>query len=500
MTIGTAFPSREKRLLFDPSGSWNAVNNGTVVTWSTNFINYLADSNDTTWVQAKTSYLTAPVGVGFPNITLGGSAVTRVRAVARVAGGATFDISVGGFSGTSGNATSFTAAGSSTKTYAGGWISSAAGTALGSAVMNDLAVYLGYPTSTAARFAQLRLEYDVVSVPTVGTVVVSPLNTDRPTISWTYSDAEGAAQGSAEVKVYSSAVAAGAGFSPDNPYITPLFGTVVTGAGTSVVAPVSLGPSGTNFRAYVKAVTDKSAVRVPSAWTASAYQQLAFTPPTAPTVTATWDATNRRTSINVRGSADPFRYTLVRSDGETIGTALTTMNAAGSVVVYDYTPARGTSVVYNATITTPGTAALQLTSGTASGTVSVPAATSWEMRSVDDPTGLALFSVPVTSVSWTQYEGLTVFRPLGSTRPVVVAGDLQGDDGSLVITTSSRSQWESVKALVDAQDDFLLTSPFTGSNGTNDRYVIRITSRQWDSDGTTQTPIQRVTLGFVEVD
>jgi hypothetical protein len=108
--------------------------------------------------------------------------------------------------------------------------------------------------------------------------------------------------------------------------------------------------------------------------------------------------------------------------------------------------------------------------------------------------------VPVAGVSWTQYEGVQVFRPLGSRRPVVVSGDLHGDDGNLAFTTSSRLSWETVKSLVDVQGELLLTSPFRSVSGVNDAYIIRLTSRDWVSEGTLTNPVQRLNVGFVETD
>ena len=494
MAIGTAFPNADPTVV----GSWAAYNNGTVVAFGSADA-YLADSSDSTWVQctAVPTSSRANMNMAFEDVVTGGSVIGRIRPAARLQSSGVVTVAV--LSGGSELAAlNTTAAGASPVAYFGGWVNPpASGGTSGwsTATLNAATLYCSTP-STNLRFVQLRVEYDLVSTPSVGTVVATPLTTDRPTISWTYSDADSGAQSSAVVKVFSSAVFSGTAFNADTS--TSLYSTVVAGAGTSIVPDTAIGANGLVFRAYVKTVSDKFTVPVTSAWQNSVTQTLAFTPIGAPTVSVSWDDTFKRAAVTVVGSASPYRYTVTRS-GATIGTALDTMPTSGSVVLYDYTAPRGTAVVYTATITAAGTAP-QITSPEATGTVTTTNATSWELRSLDAPMTYYITDVPVAGVSWTQYEGVQVFRPLGSRRPVVVSGDLHGDDGNLAFTTSSRLSWETVKSLVDVQGELLLTSPFRSVSGVNDAYIIRLTSRDWVSEGTLTNPVQRLNVGFVETD
>jgi hypothetical protein len=499
MTVGTAFPSADPSR---DSGSWAAFNNGTAVAWATNADTYLSDSSDTTWVQstALPAGQSAIITGALDNVVVGaGSAITRVRNVVRIANSGTW------YANLVSNGTAFaynattTAAGTSTKAYAGGWVTplqafGATGT-FSTANLNDTTFSL-VSDSVALRYAQMRMEYDVVALPVVGTVTVSPFTTDRPTITWTYSDADGNAQASAIVKVFSSAQYSAGGFNAGTS--TATYSTTVLSSSLSVVPDTPIGVNGLVFRAYVSAIADKDSVAVASAYANSTAGTLAFTAPGTPTLTLTWDNTNKRTQIAVAGSASPFRYTVTRGDGTVIGTALSTMDTSGTTTIFDYTMTRGTPVVYSATITTAATATSQLTSGTRLGTVTTQVATDWELRALDFPTTRVTTSAPVSGLTWTQYEGLTVFRPLGSNKPVVVAGDIGGDDGTVTFITKTQTQWETLKTIIETQGNLLLVSPFRDVAGNSEQWVIRLTSRDWVSDGVIGSPVKTVTTGFVE--
>lgn len=492
MSVGTAFPNNVPG---PAAGSWAAYNNGTVVAFS-NAPTYLADSSDTTWVQA-----TALSGGGalldfggLGDVVTSGSVIAQVRVVSRIANAGLFSIGVSA-GGTGICTVADTASGASTKAYIGGWRVARTGDGWSTATLNA-AEYSILTTSNTLRFAQLRFEYDMVSTPVVGTVVASPTNTDRPTISWTYSDGDSFAQSSAVVKVFSSAVYSGAGFSASTS--VPTYSTVVAGAGTTVVPDTSIGPSGFVFRAYVQAISDKVGLPIASAYANSVATTLSFPTPSTPTLSLSWDDTNKRTSITVAGSASPFRYTVTRADGQVIGTALDTMPASGTATLFDYTPDRGTAVVYSATITTAATATVQITSAARLGTVTTIAANTWELRSLDAPTTAVMLSAPVSGITWNQYEGVTVLRPLGASYPVVVAGDINGDDGQIAFTTSTQSQWETLKKILEQQSKLLLTSPFRDTANLSEQWVIRLTSRDWSSEGIVGTPVKRVTANFVE--
>ncbi len=300
MSAGTSYPDAEP---LREAGSWAAYNNGTVVAWGS-AATYLSDSSDTTWVQATAlpgsgrAKITGSLG----NVTTGGSVVAQIRAVARLQNAANYTFNI--LSGSTIIATvQGTAVGGTTKAYIGGWFPAADSTGWATATLNA-ATYAFNTDNAGLRTAQLRMEYDMVSTPVVGTVVASPTTTDRPTISWSYSDGDANAQSSAVVKVFSSAQYSAAGFNAGTS--TATYATVVNGAGTTVVPDTAIGPTGFVFRAYVQAVANKFGLPIPSAYANSVAATLSFTAPTQPTLTLSWDNTNKRTSITVAGSASPL--------------------------------------------------------------------------------------------------------------------------------------------------------------------------------------------------
>jgi hypothetical protein len=126
-------------------------------------------------------------------------------------------------------------------------------------------------------------------------------------------------------------------------------------------------------------------------------------------------------------------------------------------------------------------------------------ATRWEIRSIDNPTTIYDFDVRVTGQDFTQQEGLTVNRTLSSSYPIVLTGELYGEDGTLQVMTTTAQEWTDVNALTDVQGPLVLTSPFLNSDGTNKRWLIRITDRSWTPANTIGSPINRATLSYVEV-
>jgi hypothetical protein len=493
MAVGTAFPSAAPTRY--PSTGWTAYGTGVAQVWNTVSQSYLSDSNDLTWVQM----VTAPSS-GRGNLVMAtgdvaltaGSAIVRGRIVGRVGGNGNFSVQYLNAGNAIFAALSSAPAATAIAEYVGGWTLPTGGTAWSTATINAGSIYAD-TGNTNLRLTQLRMEYDMYSIPTH--TITTSSNTDKPVTSWVYTDTDGVSQSSAVVKMYTAAQYGAGGFSPDTS--TATFSTVLAGDGTTVTSTTAVGPTATVYRSYIQVIKDVYSVPVRSAWS-SAQATLSFTAPNAGTVTPTFDDTYKRVQLSVAGSASPFRYTVTRG-GTTIGTALTTMPVSGAAVFYDYQAPRGTAVVYSLVMTTGTAASPQLSSTTSTGTVTTGTATSWELQSLEDPTTIYQFASPVTSISFTRMEGQSVLRPLDATKAVVVSGALTGDDGTLNWTTSTRSSWETLKTVLTAQSPLRVTSPFLYAAGGNESWVVRLTSRDWSSSGVAANPVQTVTASFVEV-
>jgi hypothetical protein len=87
-----------------------------------------------------------------------------------------------------------------------------------------------------------------------------------------------------------------------------------------------------------------------------------------------------------------------------------------------------------------------------------------------------------------------IFRPLGATRPIVVAGPLQGEDGIYNVKTITEAEWDLFYPVLTHQDTLLVQDP----KG-NQKYV-RITDRTWVAETVAGTIHRNIEAAYVEVD
>lgn len=503
MTVGIAYPSNEPTRA---AGSWTAYGTGVAQVWATKAQTNLSDSNDLTWVQCTT----LPSGGGnaritsdFDNTSIGSNQIVRVRAVARFGGSGTIasfrvlDASDNIVSEATGPVS-----GASVKAYAGAWaFNPTGGTVWPTATVDGMTMRTAVG-STSTQVQQLRLEYDYYATPT-GTPTSATPNTDRPAISWTYSQADSLVQSSAHVKVFSTAVIGGGGFNPATS--TSLYSTVVAGPATTVTPDSGIIVNALVYKPYVQVIADSFGVPVRSAWTASVSEYTAsFTPPDAPLLSAVWSDTTTGTAqksfvVTIAGSASPYRYNLFRNDVQIVSGA--TMAANGTTVYID----RGRNPVsaftrYAAQIFTGPAATPQLSSGTTLFSLSTTYSTTWEISNADGTASVTDYASPVSSIAFTKAESNAVFRPLNATKSVVVSGEMTGDDGTIEWTTSTDSQWQTVYNLLTYQGPLRISSPFKSVDGGPETYVVRLTSRDWKPEGVPTGPVRRITASFVEVD
>lgn len=197
-------------------------------------------------------------------------------------------------------------------------------------------------TSTTFSYARTNVNVGVVAAPGTATI------------------GDGNVQTAYEVKVFTAAQYGAGGFSPSTS--TPTWSTSGTGT-TSTVTPAQLANS-TTFRAYVRTTKTSALGRaVQSAWAFVGFTTSA-TPPPAPAVAATFDATTNRCSIIVQngGNLLPANDSTAESG---VGTwaALTNMGA----------PTASATVAFHGlqSVRMSSTAAGTMTMRTASGTSGV---------------------------------------------------------------------------------------------------------------------------------
>lgn len=267
-------------------------------------------------------------------------------------------------------------------------------------------------------------------------------------------------------------------------------------------------PNGT-YRFYVRAIRRRSDGTSSSEsigpWSTGYTLTQSVPLPTTPTRTVTFDQTNDKVDISVTpvattGYTAPVTIDIERSDdGGTTWAAIRggtgVSGAFGSAtVVSDYEAPRGVTVNYRARVT-----ALYTSSGfnnssnwtaSSSGTIT---ATGWNLKVPETPALNDLNVTVIGSPTDNINEDLGVFRPLGSTKARVVAGDLTGWDGELNIYCLTSADWTSLKAIITAQKVLLLESPFGWS-----KYIRIVNGAQTAVQGTPTTPRRPVSLTYVE--
>lgn len=505
MTVSTAVPNGYSSLV----GTWNAFSGSTALGIGS-AVAVVTDSSNNTYVRSTA----LPVGFAaleydLASVTVGSSAISRVRAGVIVKNGDGNPASIRMFTpstssiGTAAGPLSTTYYNASTAgtIYTGWWTQS---TAWGTADANLMTMRIS-SFGTALRWTKAWMEYDLVSIP-AGTPAVTAVNTDRPTVTWTFSDADGFLQASAVVKIFSSAQYSAGGFSASTS--TPLWSGTVNGTASTITPSTAIVTNGLFYKPFLQVFKNVDQTVIPQASFASAtsVSTANFSPPTAPTVQTTWDNTYKRVQVTVAGSVSPYRIVAFR--GTAYNDAANDTNydllvdgrsSTGTVTVYDYFVPRGTSIVYGALVNT-GTVTPFNQSVVTLSTVTTGSATAWELRSVDSPNTYYNFTVPVTGINFDQYEGQTVFRPLGSNYPVVVAGDIGGDDGSMTIVTTNQTTWDNIKTMLDLQSDLYLVAPFVDSNNLARRWFVRVTGRSWVESGVPAAQVRTATVSFVEVE
>jgi hypothetical protein len=88
----------------------------------------------------------------------------------------------------------------------------------------------------------------------------------------------------------------------------------------------------------------------------------------------------------------------------------------------------------------------------------------------------------------------TVFRPLGATRPIVVAGPLQGEDGIFNIKTVNETEWDNFYPILTHQGTLLVQDPLG-----NQKYV-RVTRRNFIAETAGSAIHRNVDMSYVEVE
>jgi hypothetical protein len=359
-------------------------------------------------------------------------------------------------------------------------------------------------TGVLGSILELYIDVDIAAQPTV--TVSAPTGTitttTAPDVTWAYADTDNETQTFYEIKVFSSAQYTAGGF--DALTSTPTYesGEIASSDSTAVVGDLLL--SGV-YRAYVRVA---KTINGSPFWSDFAFSQftITVTPPSVPTLVASWNSNLGKATLTVTGTSPTGfvsqYFDIHRSDdsgaiyAEIRGGGRLTPNASFIAAGVDYEAPRGIVAYYRARAVGIDSSSNEFPSAWSTvQQVLITNDETWWFKAVTEP-DINLGDIRVLAELDTNIEEAnTVFRPLGATRPIVVVGPLQGEDGIYSIKTINETEWDEFYPLLTHQGIILVQDPFG-----NQKY-IRITSRTWSAASQSNGVIYRdIDLAYVEVD
>lgn len=390
--------------------------------------------------------------------------------------------------------------------YAGAYFTTAPdGYAWDQARVDGLRARIGDNASGVDLSSVYELFFDVVTTtqPTVSvTAPTSPVTgTSKPTVAWTYADADGYDQDYYRIRVFSSAQYVAGGFDPSAD--TPLWDSGVVASGDNTATLDYFLTGGVSYRAYVIAA---KTVGGEAYYSNYAYAQFTVTTtaPATPTLSASFNPTANQVWLSasgqsVSGSFDSQVFQVQRSDdsGSTWAdvTGATALVPSGVFVstTFDYSAPRAATAQYRARSVATLSGEVIGSAWSTAQAVSVLNDGTWWLKAVSTP-ALNRGSVGVQAgFSVDRTEQIGVFRPIGRGTAVTVTAGLMGEDGKLEIQTTSRADFEAVWALCCHVGTLILQTP------DGDQRFIRVTSRSYKRDGTLRAPQTLIDVGYVEV-
>ena len=359
-------------------------------------------------------------------------------------------------------------------------------------------------TSDRGKFYELYIDVDISAQPTV--TVSAPTGTitttTAPDVTWAFADTDNETQAFYQIKVFTDAQYGAGGFDPETSTATYNSGEIASSDNTAVVGALLLADT---YRAYVR--TAKSVNGEPF-WSDYAFSGfvISYTEPTIPTMAVAWDSDLGKASFTLTGDAVPGAYVsqyydIHRSDDDGVVYAgirngeNITPNASFIGTAVDYEAPRDTVAYYRCRSVAVDSSDQEFPSDW--GTVQQVLITNdetWWFKVIEEP-DYNLGSIRVLKELDVQIdEPNTVFRPLGATRPIVVAGPLQGEDGGYNIKTITETEWDNFYPILTHQGTILVQDPYG-----NQKY-IRIVTRDWNAETVAGIVHRDITLRYVEVD
>jgi hypothetical protein len=393
-----------------------------------------------------------------------------------------------------------------TQTLVGPWQTAAPnGSAWTQAAINGLRVKITEynDSSDIGSFYELFVDVDIVNKPsvTVSAPTSSITSTSSPDVIWAFTDSDSETQSYYQIKVFSQTQYSAPSFVALTSTATWDSGQIASTDATAVVGSLLLAG---NYRAYVRAAKTVNGSPYWSDYAFSAFTISPSSTPAIPTLAVSWSASLSYADFTLTGTTNggfaSQYFQVQRSDDSGVtysyirnGSAITP-NSSFVATAQDYEAPRGLTVFYRVRSV-----------GVTSGSVEIPSDwctpqqilitndSTWWFKAVVAPSYNSGSIRVLKQLDVTIEEPNTIFRPLGSSRPIVVAGPLQGEDGSYEIKTISSAEYTSLSRILNYQGTLLIQDPFG-----NQKY-IRLTSRDYSAETINGIIHRNFKLGYVQV-
>ena len=437
----------------------------------------LADASDSTYVQGPSyapDYARALV-LGLTDITIpAGAVISGVRVRTRAKDMSTYPWDSQGravpanAAGQMGNGVATAWGQTAITDYTGGYETAKPGGGPWTAADVN-ALHLAFLTTTnyfgsGIRFYMAAIDVAYNERPVVTSAVASsPFGVSRPSVSWTSTDPEGDPQQGYQVKWFSAAQYGAGGFSPATSAATYDTGEITSPA-TSHQIPIDLTNT-TTYRAYVRVrQPDVSGQALWSDWTASNSVTIDVTPPPAPGLTYTGNATTlaaahiQMSATKNNPQTDTTLFVEYSDDAGVTWTVHPAMNGiafTGTTTLKDYEVPLGIVRRYRAKVVAG------VVAGSAwSATVVAPAvpATRWWLKDPLDPT--RNFAPRISDFKFSLPRPQAAYDPVGRTDHVVITEGTQAPTGSFVITTHNKGEYDIAMAATTSGRVLLLQDIF----------------------------------------
>ena len=359
-------------------------------------------------------------------------------------------------------------------------------------------------TTDRGKAYELYVDVDIATQPTVGTVSapVGAVGTTTPDITWTYVDStDNSTQDYVEIKVFSAAQYNATGWVVGTSTPTWTSGAIAQTDLNSVVGSL-LTPA--TYRCFVRVAKDINGTPFWSDWNYSEFT-VSYSTQAVPTMAVAWSASLGKASFTITGQSLGGGFTsqyhqVQRSDDSGVtwnyirDGELITLNALAQGIIADYEAPRGITAYYRSRAVAVDSNSIEYPSGwSVTQQVLITNDDTWWIKCILTPS-LNKGSIRVLKQLDVKVdEPNTIFRPLGATKPIVIAGPLQGEDGAYNIKTVTDAEWSNLYPLITHQGKLLIQDPY------GNQKWIRIVDRKWTAETQSGNIYRDITVTYVEL-